>query len=113
MNSLNSIILEGNLVKDPVLTHISQGAPLCTFTIASIEFFKRNDEYEKEVSYFDITARDRLAEVCSEYLKKGRGVRIVGRLKQNRWNNADGTERARVYVVADHVEFKPRQKTEG
>ena len=112
MNSLNSILLEGNLVKDPELTHTPKGIPLCNFTIASTEFFKRNDEYEKEVSYFDITARDKLAEVCGKYLKKGRGVRIVGKLKQDRWNDTDGTEQSRVYVVADHVEFKPQHKTE-
>jgi single-strand DNA-binding protein len=52
----------------------------------------------------------RLAEVCGEYLKKGRGVRVVGRLKQDRWTDADGKPHSRVLIVAEHVEFKPQLK---
>jgi len=47
----------------------------------------------------------RLAEVCAEYLKKGRGVRVVGRLKQDKWTDADGKPHSRVHIVAEHVEF--------
>jgi len=112
MNSLNSIILEGNLVRDPELKETGKGKKLCTFTVASNRFFKLGDEYQKEVSYFDITTWERLAEVCAEYLKKGRGVRITGRLKQDQWKNQDGTGRSRVYIIADQVEFKPQPKTE-
>jgi single-strand DNA-binding protein len=49
-----------------------------------------------------------LAEVCGEYLKKGRGVRIVGRLAQDRWTDPEGKPRSKVYIVAEHVEFKPQ-----
>jgi len=56
----------------------------------------------------------RLAEVCGEYLKKGRGVRAVGCLKQDRWTDPDGKPHSRVEIVAEHVEFKPQQKkTDG
>ena len=55
---------------------------------------------------------NRLAEVCNEYLTKGRGVRIVGRLKQDRWEDQEGKTRAKVHIVAEHVEFKPKFKTE-
>jgi single-strand DNA-binding protein len=48
--------------------------------------------------------------VCGEYLKKGRGVRVVGRLKQDRWADADGKAHSRVEIVAEHVEFKPQLK---
>ncbi len=64
------------------------------------------------MSYFDVTSWAHLAEVCSEYLKKGRGVRVVGRLKQDRWNDPEGNGRSKVYVVAEHVEFKPERKKE-
>jgi single-strand DNA-binding protein len=62
------------------------------------------------VSYFDVTTWARLAEVCGEYLKKGRGVRVVGRLKQDRGTDADGKEHSKIFIVAEHVEFKPPQK---
>jgi single-strand DNA-binding protein len=48
--------------------------------------------------------------VCGEYLKKGRGVRVVGRLKQDRWTDPDGKPHSRVEIIAEHVEFKPQLK---
>lgn len=102
MNSLNSIIVEGNLIKDPELSQTPKGTSVCKFTIASTHFYKIDvDEYQKEVSYFDVTTCASLAANCGEYLKKGRGVRIIGRLKQERWK-----EKSRIYIIADHVEFK-------
>jgi single-strand DNA-binding protein len=72
--------------------------------------WKQDDEVQKEVSYFDVTTWTRLAEVCAEYLKKGRGVRVVGRLKQDRWTDPDGKPHSRVEIIAEHVEFKPQKK---
>jgi single-strand DNA-binding protein len=78
--------------------------------VASNRFFKHEEEMQKEVSYFDVSTWARLAEVCGEYLKKGRGVRIVGRLKQDRWTDPDGKQHSRIEIVAEHVEFKPLLK---
>jgi single-strand DNA-binding protein len=75
--------------------------------------WKQDDEIQKEVSYFDVSAWTRLAEVCGEYLKKGRGVRVVGRLKQDRWTDPEGKAHSRVEIVAEHVEFKPQKKADG
>ena len=50
------------------------------------------------------------AEVCGEHLEKGRGVRVVGRLKQDRWTSPEGQTRSKVSIVAEHVEFKPQPK---
>ncbi len=55
---------------------------------------------QKEVSFFDVSTWARLAEVCGEYLKKGRGVRIVGRLRQDRWTDPEGKPRSRIEIVA-------------
>jgi single-strand DNA-binding protein len=62
-----------------------------------------------------VTVWNRLAEVCKEYLAKGRGVRVVGRLKQDRWEDPEGKTRSKVHIVAEHVEFKPRpaEKPDG
>jgi single-strand DNA-binding protein len=113
MNNLNSILIEGNLVRDPELKYTPKGAAVCTFALASNRFFKQDDETQKEVSYFDVTTWSRLAEVCGEYLKKGRGVRVVGRLKQDRWTGPEGQARSKVEIVAEHVEFKPQLKKDG
>lgn len=110
MNNLNSILIEGNLVRDPELSYTPKGTAVCKFSVACNRAFKQDDQLQKEVSYFDVSTWTRLAEVCGEYLKKGRGVRVVGRLKQDRWADADGKPHSRVFIVAEHVEFKPQLK---
>ena len=107
VNSLNSILLEGNLVRDPESKSLATGSQVCDFTVASDRFYKQNDNTEKEVSYFDVEAWARLGIACSQNLKKGRGVRVVGRLKQDRWTDVEGKAKSRVMIVAEHVEFKP------
>jgi single-strand DNA-binding protein len=107
MNSLNSILVEGNLVRDPVVTQTPKGTNVCSFAVASNRFYKTDDELQKEVSFFDVEVWAKLAESCSEYLKKGRGVRVVGRLKQDRWTDAEGKNHSKVKIVGEHVEFKP------
>ncbi|MBN2531953.1 MAG: single-stranded DNA-binding protein [Spirochaetales bacterium] len=107
MNNLNSILVEGNLVRDPELTHTPKGTPVCKFAIATNRFFKLEDEFQKEVSFFEVTVWSKLANRCNEGLKKGRGVRIIGRLKQDRWKGINGQGKSRVYIIANNVEFKP------
>jgi len=107
LNNLNSIIVEGNLVRDPLLKTIPNGHQVCTFAVASNRFYRQNDETEKEVSFFEVETWSRLAETCGEMLKKGRGVRVVGRLKQDRWEDAAGKTQTKIKIVAEHVEFKP------
>ncbi|TVQ96806.1 MAG: single-stranded DNA-binding protein [Spirochaetaceae bacterium] len=107
MNSLNSILIEGNLTRDAVSAVTPKGTPVCNFSLASNRFFSQNDEMQKEVSFFDVEIWSKLAERCGEQLKKGRGVRVVGRLKQERWIDAEGKNRARIKIVGEHVEFRP------
>jgi single-strand DNA-binding protein len=109
MNNLNSVLIEGDLMRDPELSYTREGAAVCTFTVASQRCYKQDEKFEKEVSCFDVTTQSRLAEICGEYLKKGRGVRIVGRLKQVLGpQGEDGLHvPAKVIIVAEHVEFKP------
>jgi len=107
LNNLNSIIVEGNLVRDPVLRTIPNGTNVCSFAVASNRYYKQNEQTEKEVSFFEVEAWSKLAQTCGEILKKGRGVRVVGRLKQDRWEDAAGKTQTRIKIVAEHVEFKP------
>lgn len=112
MNSLNSILIEGNMVRDPTLRATPKGTPVCSFSVASNRFFKQDSGLEKEVSFFDIEAWSKLAESCGSVGRKGRGVRVVGRLKQDRWTGADGKQHSKVKIVAEHVEFRPEFKRE-
>lgn len=111
LSNLNSIILEGNLVADPVAKTTPNGTSIASFSIASNRtYFVKEKEVDTEVSYFDIEAWSKLADSCNETLKKGRSVRVVGRLKQDRWTDADWKNHSRVKIVAEHVEFKPMRK---
>jgi single-strand DNA-binding protein len=113
MNNLNSILLEGNMVRDPLFRSTPKGTPVCNFTIASNRFFKQDTGLEREVSFFDVETWAKLAERCFNMGRKGRGVRVVGRLKQERWNGPDGKIKTRITIVAEHVEFRPDFKKEG
>ena len=108
MNNLNSILIEGNLVRDPESRTTAKGVCLCTFSIASNRYFRQDGKMQKEVSYIDIETWSKTGEYCRTNGKKGRGVRVVGRLKQERWAGNDGKPRSRIAVVADHVEFRPQ-----
>jgi single-strand DNA-binding protein len=110
MNNLNSILIEGNLVRDPLFRSTPKGTPLCTFTLASNRFFKQDSGMEREVSYLDVEAWHKLAEHCYNLGHKGRGVRVVGHLKQDRWMGSDGRNHSRVTIVAEHVEFRSEFK---
>ena len=113
MNSLNSILMEGNLTKDPELKETSKGTKVCTFTVASNRYYKKEDEQQQEVSFFPVEVWAGLADNCNQYLKKGRGVRVVGRLKQDRWKDQDDKNHERLKIVAEHVEFKPQFNKNG
>lgn len=113
MNSLNSIIIEGNLTRNPELKNVSNGVKVCTLPIAVNRTSKAQDGTKQdEVSYFEVETFGTLAEVCTKWCPKGRGVRVVGRLKQYRWADTDGKQHSRVKVIAEHVEFKPYFKKE-
>jgi len=107
MNSLNSILMEGNLTKDPELKETAKGTKVCTFTVASNRYYKKDDEQQQEVSFFPVEVWAGLADSCNQYLKKGRGVRVVGRIKQDRWKDQDDKNHEKFKIVAEHVEFKP------
>lgn len=112
MNNLNSLIIEGNVVRQGNVVEPTNGFKICSFPVAVNRWFKnKNGEGVTEVSYFDVEAYGKMAEICERQSTKGRGVRVVGRLKQDRWKDDDGKSHNRVYVVAEHIEYKPKPQT--
>ncbi|MBI9103903.1 MAG: single-stranded DNA-binding protein [Spirochaetales bacterium] len=104
MNSLNSILLEGNFTKDPVLHETPKGTPVCTFSLAVNRYYRSDEETVQEVSFFEIETWSRLAQYCSSQFEKGSAIRVVGRLKQDRWEDLEGNSRAKVKVIGEHIE---------
>ncbi len=109
MNNLNSVLLEGNLVRDPEKVFVGEnGSIMARFSLAVNRYFKNaKAETVEEVMFIAIQVWGGLAESCLKYLQKGRGVRVVGRLRQERWTDKEGGNKERILVVAEHVEFKP------
>lgn len=105
MNNLNSVLLEGTCVSKPVVEVVADSQKaLCSFVVESI----RNErDGDKEVSLFEIETHGRLAGSLGQTITKGRGLRIVGRMKQIRWKNEAREEQSTIRVIAEHVEVKP------
>jgi single-strand DNA-binding protein len=97
----------------PEARHLPKGSVVCSFTVASNRFYKMGESFQKEVSFIDVETWNGLAERCASELDKGRGVRVVGRLKQERWVDTEGQNRSKVKIVAEHVEFKPQFSKDG
>ena len=116
MNSLNQVIMEGNVCRQPELRQSAAGTNVCVMPIAVNRSYKNaKGEAVDEASYFDITTFGKTAEVCSKYATIGRHVRIVGRLKQDRWKNLEGKSQSKVNIIAEHVELLnlPRKQADG
>jgi len=114
MTSFNKVILMGNLTKDPEIRYTPGGTAVTSFRMAINRRFKQGEEFKEDVCFVDIVVFGRQAENCSQYLNKGNGVIIEGRLQERRWQTEDGQKRSKHEVVAQSVGFLPkRQETTG
>jgi single-strand DNA-binding protein len=105
MRNFNLVVLEGRLVNDPEIRQTQNGTALCTFSIANNYSYYKDDELQEEVYFLDVTTWAKLAEQCSEYIKKGSRVLVNGRIKQNKWQDEDGATHSRISIVGYQVQF--------
>ncbi|MGA1868740.1 MAG: single-stranded DNA-binding protein [bacterium] len=106
MASLNHIFLIGNLTRDPELRYTPSGTPVGGFGLAvNRKYNTKSGEKKEEVDFFEIEVWDKQAEVCSEYLSKGKSVLVQGRLKQDRWEDESGNKKSKLKIVASNVQF--------
>jgi single-strand DNA-binding protein len=106
----NKIILIGNLTKNPELRYTPNGTPVANFGLAVNRKYRQGEELKEEVCYIDIVVFGKQAEHCSQYLGKGQGVIVDGRLQQRRWETEDGQKRSKHEVVAQAVTFLPKRQ---
>jgi len=103
---INHVVVVGRLTRDPELTYTQSGSAVCRFSIAVNRTSGTGNEGQNEsTSYFTVVAWNKTAEICKEYLSKGKQVGIDGRLQQRRWANQDGMKRSTVEIVASNVQF--------
>jgi single-strand DNA-binding protein len=102
--SLNRVQLIGNLTRDPELRYTPTGAAVCSFGIATNRTWKTDTgEKHEESEFHNIVAWNKLAELCSQFLVKGRKVYVEGRLSTRSWQAQDGTQKSRTEVVIDDM----------
>jgi single-strand DNA-binding protein len=105
----NKIILIGNLTRDPEVRYTPQGTSVCNFRIAVNHRYKQGEEVKKEVTFIDVVVFGKQADTCGQYLNKGSGVLVEGRLQERRWETEEGQKRSKYEVVAQTVRFLPRR----
>ena len=104
MNNLNSLILEGVVIGEP---HLVETSDVLNFTVEVSRYYKnRAGEGVTKTSQFKVVAFGRM---CDIPVKEGMGVRVVGRLKENKWTDGDGVSHSEVQVVAEHIEMRAKK----
>jgi len=116
MRSINKVILIGNLTRDVELRHTKEGTPVASFGLATNRNWKQeNGEKREETDFHRIVAWGKLAELCNQYLKKGRKVYVEGRLHSHSWQDQEGVQKAVTEVIIDEMamlDSKPQEKVE-
>lgn len=113
MANINRVFLAGNLTRDPQIRFLANEKAVANFGLAINRRYKGSDGQQKEeVTFVDIEAWGRQAELVAQYLTKGRGCMVEGRLKLDTWTDKEEKKQSKLRVVADNVQFldaKPRQ----
>jgi single-strand DNA-binding protein len=104
MNSVNKVILVGNLTRDPELHHTEHNKAVCSFGLATNRnWTTETGKKREEPEYHRLVAWDKLAETCHQYLRKGRKVYVEGRLHTRSYTAKDGTEKAATEIVVEDL----------
>ncbi|MEK7615096.1 MAG: single-stranded DNA-binding protein [Patescibacteria group bacterium] len=106
MFSLNRATLLGNLTRDPEVKQIPSGQSVCTFGLATNRSWNDSSGKKQEATEFhNVVAWGKLAEICGQYLTKGKKVYVEGRLQTRDWEGTDGIKRYRTEVIAENMIF--------
>lgn len=111
--SLNKVELIGNLTRDPELRYTPSGTAVCTIGLATNRAWNtETGEKKEEVEYHRLVAWNKLAELCSQLLSKGRKIYVEGRLQTRKWSGQDGNERTTTEIVInDMIILDPKGST--
>jgi single-strand DNA-binding protein len=114
MAGVNKVILVGNLGSDPQVRYTPGGQAVANFNIATSERFNNKaGEKEERTEWHRIVAWGKLAEICQQYLKKGKQVYIEGRLQTRQWEDQQGQKRQTTEIVAQTMQMLGRAGESG
>lgn len=104
--SVNKVILVGNLGGDPEVRYTANNQVVCTFNIATTEkWASKNGQPGERTEWHRIVVWGKLAEICKEYLAKGRQVFVEGRIQSRQWDDKEGKKRTTTEIIAQNVQF--------
>lgn len=109
--SVNKVILIGRLGRDPEIRSTPSGSTVCRFSIATDErYTDRSGEKQERTEWHNIVAWDKLADICGQYLRKGKLVFIEGRMRTDSWDDKEtGQKRYRTEIVAREMQMLDRR----
>ncbi|NDY42049.1 single-stranded DNA-binding protein [Dissulfurirhabdus thermomarina] len=110
---LNKVMLIGRLGADPEIRYTSSGTAVANLRIATDSPVKRGDQWETVTEWHRVVAWNRLAEICGEYLGKGRLVYVEGRLQTRSWEDQDGNKRWSTEIVARDIQILDSRSGRG
>ena len=107
MSGVNKVIVLGRLGQDPELKYTPNGAAVCNFTVATSESWndKNSGQKQEKTEWHRIVVWGKLAELCNQYLTKGRQAYVEGKLQTRSWEDKDGNKRYTTEIVASTVQF--------
>ncbi len=106
MLSLNKVLLVGNLTRDPELRYTPSGVPVATLRLAVNTFFKdKSGEKRSDTCYINVVTWNKQAELCTQYLSKGRRIFVEGKLQSRSWERDNGERRSIIEIRADRIQF--------
>lgn len=111
---LNKVQIIGHLGKDPEMRYTPSGKPVTTFTVAvSRSWNSAGGERHNETEWFNVVTFGNLAEICKQYLVKGKQVFVEGRLQTRRWDDKEGTKHSMVEVIASEMMMLGERREHG
>jgi single-strand DNA-binding protein len=109
MSGVNKVIIIGNLGGDPTVRYTGSGAAVANFNVATSERFNNKaGEREERTEWHRVVAFGKLAEICQQYLKKGKQVYVEGRLQTRQWEDQSGQKRYTTELVANNMQMLGR-----
>ncbi len=114
MPEINSVVIAGNLTKDPIFRQTTTGTPVVNFSIACNRRFRDSgNQWQEDVCYVGVVAWNKLAESCRDNLHKSSAVLVDGELQSRTWKSQDGSTRTVVEIKARRIQFLNKRKRDS
>lgn len=110
MHNYAAATIEGFVTHEPQLKTTKTGKSVCTFSIA-VNHYSKSEEPPK-VSFIEVETWEKVADLCSKSVSKGKRIMVIGTLRQDRWESEDGKTRSRIKIVGNEIRFLESKKNQ-